>query len=324
MDAHTLQLFQRKAIKSKKEIIDALDEYSAHLVHDKEHSSDAIFYRPALIEMIDRFKKAVQDRDLIYLENPFASYEIVITNIDVRLNSVEYTDIVFNESGEVESTESSVYPPTICIDANFITAEEYAQRFSIDVETVVGWIEDRKIKCAKKEPSGWRVVETQNFPDQDSRSGSYVFIGANGDLSQFAPLHKGTQVFTALQLENDNGLYDAMSFDLNDRLIEHKQIESEELQSLENALIRSREVVFGNTFVEVIDEKVIPGYENNPFLVAEEKILTFVNQLGLPQETKSMLKTMAQSNCGEALFIAALEKLSLEEEFSAYMHGNTP
>lgn len=35
MDVHTLRIFQRKAIKSKREILEALNDYSAHLLHDE-------------------------------------------------------------------------------------------------------------------------------------------------------------------------------------------------------------------------------------------------------------------------------------------------
>lgn len=305
-------------------MVEALESYSTHLAHDKTHSSDALFYRPALVELVDRFKEKVRELDLRYLENPFAAYETVITNVDISLNSVEYTNIVLDENDEIESTNFSTYPSIICVDAHFITAEEYAQRFSIDIETVINWIEDRRIKCAKKEPSGWHIVETQNLPDRNYESGSYIFVGESGDLSLFTSLHKGTHIFTAFQLEGQNDLFEAMSFDANDRLIEHKQISNEELRSLEAILIRSQEVVFENTFVEIVDEKVILGFNANPFLVAEEGILDFITQLDIPQETKSTLKIMAQSNCGESLFITTLEKLSLKEVFLAYARKNIP
>ena len=321
MDAHTLKLFQRKAIKSKREVLEALSDYSLRLMHDEEHSSDAIFYRPALIELINHFTKKVCNCDLAYLEKPFASYEIVITNIDINLNSVEYTKISLDESDEIESAESSTYEPIICINARLLSIEEFAQRFSIDTKVAINWIKHRKIKCAEKRPSGWHVMETQGFPSEESQSGSYFFIGENGDLSSVSSLREGTQTFTAFQDERQDGLLDFMSFDSNGRLIEHGQISSEELNTLEDALIRSQDVLFENTFVEVIDEKVIPGFDQNPFLIVkEEDILNFVAELDLPEETKSVLKTIARDNCGENLFIETLEKLSLKNNFLLFIN----
>lgn len=321
MDAHTLKLFQRKAIKSKKEVLEALSNYSFRLAHGKKYSLDAAFYKPALIELIDRFTKKVRNCDLAYLEKPFASYEIVITNIDITLNSVEYTKISLDENDEIESTESSAYAPVICTNAHFISIEEFAQRFSIDTKIATDWIKHRKIKCAEKRPSGWYVMETQGFPSEESQSGSYFFIGESGDLSSVASLSKGTQTFTTFQDERQDGLLDSMSLDANGRLIEHRQIGSDELNALEDALIRSQDVLFENTLVEVIDEKVISGFNRNPFsTIKEEEILNFVTELDLPEETKSALKAMARDNCGENLFIETLEKLSLKEDFITFIN----
>lgn len=321
MDAHTLKLFQRKALKSKREVLEALSDYSSRLAHDENHSSDAVFYRPALIELIDRFTIKVCNCDLAYLERPFASYEIVITNIDITLNSVEYAKISFDENDEIESTESSAYAPVICINARFISIEEFAQRFSVDIEVATNWIKHRKIKCAEKRPSGWHVMETQGLPSKESQNGSYFFIGESGDLSSVASLREGTQTFTTFQDERQDGLLDSMSFDSNGRLIEYGQISSEELSTLEDALIRSQDVLFENTFVEVIDEKVISTFDKNPFLsVKEEVILAFVTELDLPEETKSALKAMARDNCGESLFIETLEKLFLKDSFLTFIN----
>lgn len=323
MDARTLKLFQRKAIKSQREVLEALSNYSFRLAHDKKHSSDDDFYRPALIELIDRFTKKVGNCDLAYLEKPFASYEIVITNIDITLNSVEYTKISLDENDEIESTESSAYAPVICENAHFIPIEEFAQRFSIDAKIATEWIKHRKVKRAEKRPSGWYVMETQGFPSEESQSGSYFFIGESGDLSSIASLCEGTQTFTAFQDERQDGLLDSMSFDSSGRLIEHRQISSEELNALEDALIRSQDVLFENTLIEVIDEKVISGFNKNPFsAIREEEILNFVTKLDLPEETKSALKAMARDNCGENLFIETLEKLSLRDSFLSFVNEN--
>lgn len=321
MDAHALKLFQRKAIKSKREILNALNDYSFHLVHDEEYPSDAILHKPALIELVHRFMKRVGECDLAYLEKPLASYEIVITNIDISLNSVEYTNITLDDNNDIESSEPLVCDPIICIDARFIPVAEFAQRFSIDVRTVVNWIKDRKIKCAEKRPSGWYVAETQRLPSEENQSGSYIFIGENGDLSTIASLCKRTQVFTAFQLEEQRNLVDTISSDSNNLLIEHKQITNEELASIEHALIQSQDVLFENTLVEVIDEKVVSGFKKNPFLIIKEaNILAFISQLNLPEETKGILKSMAQDNCGESLLIETLDKLSLKEKFIAFVN----
>ncbi|MEC4185088.1 hypothetical protein VJ918_09735 [Adlercreutzia sp. R21] len=321
MDAHTLKLFQRKAIKSKKEVLEALSNYSFRLAHGKKYSLDAAFYRPALIELIDRFTKKVCNCDLAYLEKPFASYEIVITNIDITLNSVEYTKISLDENDEIESTESSAYAPVICANAHFISIEEFAQRFSIDTKIATDWIKHRKIKCAEKRPSGWYVMETQGFPSEESQSGSHFFIGESGDLSSVASLSKGTQTFTAFQDERQDGLLDSMSLDANGRLIEHRQIGSDELNALEDALIRSQDVLFENALIEVIDEKVISGFNKNPFsAIKEAEILNFVTELDLPEETKGVLRAMARDNCGENLFIETLEKLSMKDNFLLFIN----
>lgn len=319
MDAYSLRLFQRKAIKSKREILEAMNDYSSHLAHDEEHSSDAVFYRPALIELVNRFTKKVCDCDLVYLEKPFASYEIVITNIGIKLNSAEYTKISLSDDGEIESTESSVYESIICINARFIPVEEFAQRFSVNAEIAIDWIEHQRIKCAEKRPSGWYVMETQRPPSEELQSGSYIFTGEDGDLSSVASLCKGTQVFSVSQAEMQSKLFDVMSFDANNRLIEHRQVSSKELSALENALIRSQDALFEGSFIEVIDEKTVLDFKENPFVaIEEEKILGFVAQLNLPEETKSVLRTIAQDNCGESLFLEVLERLSLKEEFLSF------
>lgn len=324
MDERTLEIFQRKAIKSKREVLEALEDYSHHLVHDKKHSSDYIFYRPALIELINRFIEKVCDCDLAYLEKPFACYEIVITNIDITLNSVEYTKIILDNYGEIESAESSEYDPIMIINTQFIPITKYAQRFSIDIETAVSWIKCRKIKCAEKRSSGWYVMETQGLPSEEYQSGSYIFIGESGDMSSIVSLCRGTKEFFAFRAKDDNGLFDSVSFDSNDRPIEYREINSKELYSIENALIHSQNVLFVNSFVEAISEKVVLGFKINPFLKIEnEKIVDFVTHIDLPEETKNILKTIAKDNCGENLFVDILEKLSLKEEFLAFIDEAT-
>lgn len=260
----------------------------------------------------------------MYLEKPFASYEVAITNTGIRLNSVEYTKIILNDNDEIESTESSAHEAILCIDAHYIPVEEFAQRFPVDVETAINWIEHRMVKCAEKRPSGWCVMETQGLPAEESQSGSYIFIGESGDLSSVAPLCERAQVFSVFQAEKQGGLSYVMSFDSSNRLIEDRQICCEELASLENALIRSQEVLFEDMLIEIIDEKVILGFKENPFaIIEEERLLSFVAQLDLPEETKNILKTMVKDNCGEGLFIEVLAKLSKKEDFIAFVSEAT-
>ena len=235
---------------------------------------------------------------------------------------MEYTKISLNENDEIESAESLVYESIVCINARFIPLEEFARRFSVDIEIATNWIKHRRIKCAEKRPSGWYVIETQGFPSEEPQSGSYIFIGESGDLSSVASLRENTRAFSILQAEKQSDLSDTVSFDSNDRLIEHRQMSNQELNSLENSLIRSQDVLFEDSFIEVIDEKVILNFKENPFIILkEDRILDFVTQLDLPEETKDVLKAMAEDNCGENLFIEVLDKLSLKEEFLTFANG---
>lgn len=321
MDNRTLELFQRKAIKSESELIQAIDKYLMCLNDESDETIPAAFYRPALIDLIGRLRAKIPNCGLTYLEKPYETYEITITNIDISLNVIEYEKLVFDKDGELESGESSEYPAILCVEASFIPIEEFAQRCSVDVETALGWIKARDIKCAKEEESGWHIIETQASPAriEESESGSYIFVGDKGDLGSVIPLQNNAVELHAIRSRESEDYFDVMLFD-SDGFMERKQIDVSSFHEMEDSMIRSEEVVFVNTLVDTIGEKAVLGLDRNPFLdLKQEQLDNFFEQLMLPHETIKTLKAMAKNPCGEGLLLLTLRELSLEEKFRQFV-----
>ena len=192
MDAQALKIFQRTSIKSKEELLEAVDLYIADLEISTNDCLALPCHKPAIAELAIQFRQVLQCTDLAYLDRPFERYETTITNRGIYLASAEYKEIEFGANNEFAKTESSISPDILSVKTSYIPAKEFASRSGFNEKIIMSWIKQRKVKCAKKLTAGWAVAATQQIPPPNNEFGSYVFVGHTGDLSSILPIEKGT------------------------------------------------------------------------------------------------------------------------------------
>lgn len=317
MNDKDLALFKMKAIRSKKELIRAIDSY---LVRIQESGLPAEGQVAESLELMREFKAKIEESLIPFLEKPYCAYEIMITDIEISLDMVEYKEIVFDCDGEIEEATASVISDIVCVRASYITVDEFARRRNVKSATVKRWLQQGKLHNAEKHESGWRIAATQRRPTREFVDGTFIFEGHEGDLSRVAPVPVGTILASFSKDESSSSGYIALYQSESHRVLARPEIEKEELVKIKKTFTSMPNVIFQSTFIDAITDKVFfegCEFESVPFVLA--KVEEFVDSSVLPAETKRLLKVMLLSEGDGELLLSTVRKLGLEESLRRHL-----
>lgn len=298
MNKEDLLMFNQKALRSKAEIVRAINTYLEEAT--KANASSEGDQVPENYELMEAFEKKIERAPIPFLEHPFSAYEINITDIAISLDMAEYSKIVFDQEGEIDEATASITPDIVSIRAPYITVDEFAKRRNVKSNTVLKWLREGKLRNAEKRENGWE-----------------------GDLSCLGLFPIGA-IF--LEVDQDIACPSRYTIRLNDeyhRVLRQDVVDKDELLELEKTLIASPNVIFQSTFTDAISEKVGLGTgESEDARRIHEEIGNFIESAALPLETRRLLKVMLFHECDEELFLSTIQKLGLEDALQRYLREN--
>lgn len=316
MDESEVARFKRLAIKSKRELIRALDAYIANLRDEDSFLSIDTSRISSVENLMKVFKEKIESSDLRFLDAPFEQYEITITDVDIALDIAEYEELVFDAEGNIDRASSVATPAILSVRAPFIPLEEYAALQGVRAATVLRWISTGKIKNVEKRDSGWYVASTQSKPSKDFDSGTFMCERESGDLSDVAPLANGTTYLTVHRASVDvqDGI-EIEALDSNERLLERRLIDKELYREIEDGLLAATNVLFESTLIDAITEKAplrIGGHVSAPTTM--EQIEDALAHIEMPDKTRLLFDLIVNSVKSEELLLGALQELGLSTE----------
>lgn len=321
MNKEDLLMFNQKALRSKAEIVRAINTYLEEAT--KANASSEGDQVPENYELMEAFEKKIERAPIPFLEHPFSAYEINITDIAISLDMAEYSKIVFDQEGEIDEATASITPDIVSIRAPYITVDEFAKRRNVKSNTVLKWLREGKLRNAEKRENGWHIAATQGKPAREFDSGCYIFESEEGDLSCLGLFPIGA-IF--LEVDQDIACPSRYTIRLNDeyhRVLRQDVVDKDELLELEKTLIASPNVIFQSTFTDAISEKVGLGTgESEDARRIHEEIGNFIESAALPLETRRLLKVMLFHECDEELFLSTIQKLGLEDALQRYLREN--
>lgn len=255
MNDKDLQLFNRWAIRTKGELLEAIDEYIDRL----EQHDDVEIVRKGrskpLAGVMKDFRKKVAGTPLADLDQDFCAYEVEITDTEVTLSVNEFKDIVFDKDGEMLETSSEVTPEIIVASAPYIPIDQFAEMQGVKTATVRQWIRRGKIRNVKKLGSEWMVASTEGQPERGFTSGVFFCVKPDGDMSRLFPLKEGTHSIELWKANQYGEECLATMRDFDDNVLDEIKLNRATREKLEHALAASPEVRFQSTFIDVIDKK---------------------------------------------------------------------
>ncbi len=312
-----LKKFNRIAIRSKKELLVAIDDYPMRLNHCGEFGSVRESRKDAVVELMKEFRVKLESSPIPTLEQPFFCYEITITDVEISLSMLEYNEIKFDKEGSIEEATSSETPDIVHVRVPFIAIDEFASQRGVKTATVRQWIRRGKLRNAERRGSNWFVASTEGKPERGFSSGTYYCDSDEGDLSDHFPLPKGSRSIYLQQDGSSCAECVASVYGADGNLIDKLQLNQSNREKLEHALIAASDVVFESTFIDGIIEKVASAEETEELIYDKnDKIAQcFLDQASLSQDAKCLLAVIGSSADAEGLCSKAIKTLGLEDEF---------
>lgn len=256
MNDNDLQLFNRQAIRTKRELLEAIDEYVTHL---EQHEDIEIVRKgrtKPLASVMNEFRDKVARAPLADLKTAFTAYRVEITDTKIELIIDEFDDMVFDEDGEMVETSASYTPGIIEVNAPYIPIKEFAEMQGVQVATVRQWIRRGKIRNVQKLGSEWLIASTEGKPERGFTSGMFYCADSAGDMSELFPLKKGVHSIELWKTNQCGEECLATMRDSNYNVLEEIKLNRVSREKLEHALAASPEVRFQSTFIDEINRKV--------------------------------------------------------------------
>ena len=110
MNDRELRLFNLWAIRTKDELLGAIDEYIDRI---EQHDDIEIVRKgrsKPLVDVMKDFRKKVARTPLADLDQDFCAYEVEITDTEIELSINAFKDIVVDDNGEILKSSSEVTP----------------------------------------------------------------------------------------------------------------------------------------------------------------------------------------------------------------------
>lgn len=153
-------------------------------------------YIEKLQDIYARFKKKLSNLKLPPVQECWA-YLLFANDFGITLYYCYYTDVSVEEE-KIDFAEAQRHL-LLREPAKLLTLEEFANIYSVEVNTVRQWIRRAKIKNAKKTADGWRISELTNvspYKLQRDQYGLYEFA----PTVQVLPEYDFMKGYTHLQL----------------------------------------------------------------------------------------------------------------------------
>lgn len=313
MNEKTLSRFNSTAIRSKGELLEALQEYANRLRRGESTSVPGGEKRcAALLNLLEMFIEKVEATVIPALDQPFFAYQVFIGDTEISLEMGEYTKVVYDNEGEIVETESLVTNDIVYVEAEYMPIEEFARQQQVQPATVRQWIRRGKLRNVAKRGSNWYVASTAVVNERGYESGAYRYIGEEGDLCGVFPLPKGTYSIDIFQDCSSIDKYNAYLRDRTDKTIEKLQLDRSTREKLEHALIAHPDVRFQNTLIDTITDKVSKAPLSEEELPAASKERLRIMQAPVSSEAKALLLLIEESGT-QALLMQAYKLLEIEE-----------
>ena len=255
MNGRELRLFNLWAIRTKDELLGAIDEYIDRI---EQHDDIEIVRKgrsKPLVDVMKDFRKKVARTPLADLDQDFCAYEVEITDTEIELSINAFKDIVVDDNGEILKSSSEVTPEIIVVSAPYIPIDQFAEMQGVKAATVRQWIRRGKIRNVKKLGSEWMVASTEGQPERGFTGGVFYCTDQDGDMSRLFPLKEGTHSIELWKANQYSEECLATMRDFDHHVLDEIKLNRVAREKLEHALAASPEVRFQSTFIDVIDRK---------------------------------------------------------------------
>lgn len=322
MDDKDLELFNRRAIRTKKELLYAVDKYIDRLQQDEGIEIVRRGRSKPLAELMLEFRGKIEITPLADLEKPFCAYEVDIVDTEIELYINEYSEIAFDNNGEMEKSRSSITPGIIVTTAPYIPINKFADMQGVKAGTVRQWIRRGKIRNVKKIGSEWLIASTEGKPDRGFNDGTYYCIDEDGDMSKLFPLKEGTHSIWLWKEDPYSEECFATMRDNQERKIDEIKLNRTAREKLEHALAAAEEVKFQSTFIDAITDKVFEP-DSADRLNARDFVIGFLETVDLQEKYKTILKAIASANDIDGACTAVIDAFGLTLQFEGYLKSES-
>lgn len=307
--------FKALSIKSKPELLRAIDNYIHYLGIESSWRNIESVQKNAIASLVDDFKTALENTDLCFLDNTFDRYEVTITETSIFLDIATYTKIEFGEGNFIESAISEVTPKILEVYAPYIPIKEYAAQHSLNPSTILRWITDGKLKNVEKRSSRWFISSVHGRPERDFRDGTFLCRQNDNDLSNIIPAPPGTMYYSVKRnsISCSNNEIEITAYDKNECILAKDTIALSKYREIEHALLVASDVIFFDTYIDLITEKAPIQIDVGSIeTVTLEEIGFAIHHMDIDSNSKMILNAIVHSLESAELLMTVLDELGLK------------
>lgn len=302
----------------KEDILDMLGKYIEHCKETTEENWSEN-KRRVILELLYKFRGQIRNTSFPKIQGTDWYYEYRWLSDGIVLELLYCEEAEFEEDGEISSLKSSNAITLVEVKCNYLTVEEYAQKYEVTVTAVRQWIRRGKLRSAKKIGRDWIIPELADKPQRGYEPVTYSWGILSEDIVRNFPFLKDANAVNILQDTSDKSKYIISLIGKTKSCYERIHLSINEREKLEVALISEPEIQCEEWYRNVI---FVPQKRRNYRIFGkriweEEKISMYMDKINLLKEYNLEISTCNWFHDEDGMYVwgisAHLDKYLTEE-----------
>jgi len=236
---------------TKEDVLNQIDETEAEIriISAQDYNRSSAYYH-SLLDLLERFKRGVEELVLFKDLEACWHYEVAIGNYSISLMLI-HDDPVYDNEDIVDFVPDQTFR-LYEEKGRTLTVEEYAEKYNVENTTVRQWIRRGKIRSAFKQGNEWRIPELTDLPSRGFVSARYHWTQVSDVPEEFKYLSDYNMIFIDQDKENRK-VYEIFLYkDDEYRPGKYITMSGKEKEKLELYLISNPSIIYDPDYTETI------------------------------------------------------------------------
>lgn len=258
MDLQSRIMFINNFLTNKEDLEVSIEKYIEHcsLTTEEGWTEEK---REVIVELLYEFLVYIRRMRLPKIKEPNWYFDYCWTQDGIRLELLYCENIEFDEKGNISSMDISDTIPLAEVKCNYLSVEEYAEKYHVTVTAVRQWIRRGKLRTARKMGRDWIIPELADRPKRGYEPVTYRWNKEIKNLILEFPYLGECRAIHLMQAK-EKSKFEVVMLDQHDHCLQKRLIDVKEREKLELALISENQVEMnewsaGIQYVPDLDKK---------------------------------------------------------------------
>lgn len=266
MDYHAKIAYINQHMLTKRDVLESLEKYREHCETTQEEGWSEN-KRNVILDLLERFSYCLNQMHFPDIQSADWLYQYFWKADGIVLLLERCDELECDKNGEITSmtcSDSIVFAEMKC---NYLTVEEYAEKYHVTTTAVRQWIRRGKLRSAVKAGRDWLIPELADRPQRGYEPVTYCWeYLPESVIQEFPFLNERFEIFI-IQNDKDKTKFDVILKNRYGKACEKRQLNVKEREKLEIALISEPSVQAKELYQEIV---YVPEKESRSYLYGGE------------------------------------------------------